>query len=171
MKKVWVLISMILIMGVVAGCQDKSDAAKEVDLSKMYDEIKNKVDEDTGGYLDSYLDIDLKEETDDPLVDMQVETLGINLDSIKNGFILAPMMNVNSDLIILFEAADEAEVEALKEALEKQKEAQVQTWEMYLPDQYEKVKNNIIKTDGNYLLYVTYEEPESIEAIFDSHFE
>jgi hypothetical protein len=79
-------------------------------------------------------------------------------------------MNVNSDEIILLKAKDEAHVKSLKEALEREKEAQIKTWEIYLPDQFEKVKNNVIKTNGNYLLYVTYGNPDEIEAIFDSYF-
>ena len=79
-------------------------------------------------------------------------------------------MNVNADEIILLEAKDEKQVASLKEALEKELEGQVQTWKQYLPDQYEKVENNVIKTNGKYLLYVTYTKPGNIEKVFDSSF-
>ena len=40
-------------------------------------------------------------------------------------------------------------------------------WEMYLPDQFEKVKNNLILSKGTYLIYITYDNPEAIEKIFN----
>ncbi|MCT8136712.1 DUF4358 domain-containing protein [Anaerobacillus sp. CMMVII] len=97
-----------------------------------------------------------------------MENQNISKEQLANGVVIAAMMNINSDLIILFEAADEKSAESLKEVLEREKEAQVQTWSQYLPDQYEKVKNNVITTDGNFLLYVTYSDPEKIVDVFNS---
>lgn len=176
MNKIIKGISLIMIIGILAtGCSNDSkqtNEAEDVPLEKIYEEIKEKVDTDTDGNIGGYLQIDLLEEDGvDPSADIYQETLQLDDNNIKNGFVLAAMMNVNADEIILLEASDENKVDELLKMLEQQLENQIQVWETYLPDQYEKVKNNIIKTNGNYLLYVTYENPEEIEAIFDSYFD
>lgn len=76
-------------------------------------------------------------------------------------------MNVNADEIIVLEAADEAQTDEVKTALENELAAQVQTWEQYLPDQFEKVKNNVILQNGTQFIYITYDQPEKIAQIFD----
>lgn len=121
---------------------------------------------------DVYYHLNLKEVDDsDPAAAVFVESLQINDEELANGMVLAPMMNINSDEIIFLEAKDASHVESLKTTLENELAAQDQTWSEYLPDQYEKVKNNIVKTNGNFLIYITYEHPEKIEEIFDKHFE
>lgn len=118
------------------------------------------------------MEVDLtKEETDDPAAEIYMENMDLKSDHIENGMILGSLMNVNSNEIILIEATDEEHVDSIKESLEKQLENEYRTWEQYLPDQFEKVKNNIIKTNGKFLLYVTYDDEKAIEDIFDSHFE
>lgn len=188
MKKISSLFVVILSLLLVVACsngtdnQKKEDAPKkEVSIEKMLTEIKEQIAKDleaggvpdalVDGKLQMYLETNLKDsEEDDPGIAMYTERMQLNQDDLAKGIILAPMMNVKSDEIIVLEATDEAKVAALKEALEREKDAQVQTWEQYLPDQYEKVKNNIIKTNGKYLIYITYDNPESIEKIFDNQF-
>src|SRR5690606_33701467 len=120
------------------------------------------------GSLDGYIQSDLVHPSeDDPQSAMFLERLGIKSDDLEAGFVIAAMMNINSDEIILLQAKDDSKVEELEAALKKELEAQTSTWEQYLPDQYEKVKNNIIKTKGNYLIYITYEDPEALDAVFD----
>lgn len=109
---------------------------------------------------------DLTDE-EDPTGQMYMDTMGIDRDLLASGFGYQSMMNVNSTTIIVLEAASADDVPAVKEGLEAYLENQVNIWSQYLPDQYEKVENNIIKTEGNYFIYITYDNPESIEAIFD----
>ena len=120
------------------------------------------------GQLAFYMETDLTASEDsDPAVTIWVEKMDLDTDKLTNGKAIAPMVNINADEIILLEAKDEAAVDSLKESLEKELAGQVQTWQQYLPEQYEKVEKNIIKTNGNYLLYVTYTEPKKIEKVFD----
>lgn len=117
-----------------------------------------------------YLETDLTaSEDEDPAVAIWLEKMGLDQAKISKGLVIAAMMNVNADEIIVLEAKDEADVASLKESLEKELENQDMTWKQYLPDQYEKVEDNIITTNGKYLLYVTYSEPDKIEEIFNSH--
>lgn len=122
------------------------------------------------GKLTYFFETDLKaSEESDSAVPIWIENLDVDVEELEKGVVISPMMNVNSDQVILFEAKDEKDVESLRGSLEKALEAQDQTWSQYLPDQYAKVKKNRIKTNGKFLLYVTYESPEKIEKIFDTN--
>ena len=41
--------------------------------------------------------------------------------------------------------------------------SQEQTWSTYLPDQYEKVQNNVTGRVGNLLYYITSDHPQELE--------
>lgn len=187
MKKIFSLILLTFVFSFVAGCTNQSDEQKEkpveVSLENIVSEIKEQIAEDmkeqgagedvyVDGKLQSYIETDLKAtDESNPSGAIYLEKLKLNQEELENGTVIAAMMSVKSDEIIVLEAADEKHVASLKEALEREKEAQMKTWEVYLPDQFEKVKKNIIKTNGKFLLYATYENPEKIEKIFDKSFE
>jgi hypothetical protein len=185
MKKLMNLVVFVLVFGLVVGCSnqdsEKNEEAPKVTLEEISQKIKEQMAADmkeqgagedvlVDGELQGYIEVDLMDDKD-PSTPIYMEKMKLNKEELEDGIVLAAMMNVNSDEIILLKAKDEAHVKSLKEALEREKEAQIKTWEAYLPDQFEKVKNNVIKTNGNYLLYVTSGNPEKIEEVFDSFFE
>lgn len=114
------------------------------------------------GVLPGYTVIDMK---DTDALGMYADHF--NQDDIEQGTILTPMMNVKSTLIFVVKAKDEAAVTKVKEGLEKVKSDQEATWSTYLPNQYELVKANQIKVQGNYLLYVTCDKADDIVKIFE----
>ncbi|MGM9926802.1 MAG: DUF4358 domain-containing protein [Bacillus sp. (in: firmicutes)] len=168
-----------LLLGVVGCGNNEADNEKDdVKLEEILTSIKEQIAEDleaggveeaiVEGNLQGYTEVDLLS-TNDSNAAIYIEKLNMDTDALEEGFILQPMMNVKSDEIILLKAKDEEHVDKLKELLEAEKLVQVETWERYLPDQYEKVKNNVIKVNGSYLLYVTYENPEKIVQIFENN--
>ncbi|SHJ72616.1 DUF4358 domain-containing protein [Paramaledivibacter caminithermalis] len=174
MKKIISLAFVVLTLFVFSGC---SKQEPNVAVNDIMEDIKNQIAKDMkaagvpedsfkDGKLPGILQIDFTSEESDPMIENMLELL--NKEDIEQGIGLVQMMNVKSDQIFVLKAADESKVSILKEALEKQKEKQEQIWSTYLPDQYEKVKNNIIKVNGKYLIYITYDNPEKIEEIFDN---
>ncbi|MBS4194336.1 DUF4358 domain-containing protein [Lederbergia citri] len=182
MKKAVSITGMIAIlfftlMGCSNGTNNKAGATG-VSIEEIVQSIKEKIAEDLAavgvadalkdGVLQSYIESDLvNKDENNPNSEFLMEKLSIDPNDLENGYIIAAMMNINSDEIIILKAKDESKVDGLIEVLKKEKEAQVATWEQYLPDQYDKVKNNIIKVKGPYLIYITYEHPEKLEKIFD----
>lgn len=184
MKKWFLVMSLVLSLVVLGACgnkeADKSNSGsdkQEVALEEINQEIKDTIVEDlkaggveeplVDGKLMSYFEVDLMD-AENPQRDLYLEKLGIQEDQLEKGYVYAAMMNVNADEIILLEAKDETAAAALKAGLEKELAAQTQTWEQYLPEQFEKVKNNLIKQNGNKLIYITYDKPEKIAEIFDA---
>ena len=85
---------------------------------------------------------------------------------LAEGLVTAPMINIRSDEVIVLKAKDKKDVPALEEMLQKELENRLDLWATYLPDQHEKVKNTIIKVQGNYLLYATWSDAPALEAAF-----
>ncbi|MCY6370091.1 DUF4358 domain-containing protein [Clostridium ganghwense] len=174
MKRILSLAIVVLSIFAFGGCAKKTP---NVPVKDIVESIKNQMTEDMkaagapeesfkDGKLPGFMEIDLTSEETEPFAKPVKEKY--NMEDLEEGIVLQQMMSVKSDLIIVLKAKDESKVENLKAVLEKEKEQQEKIWSQYLPDQYEKVKNNIIKVKGNYLIYITYENPEKIEAIFDN---
>ena len=178
MKKITVALLLSMFSVILFGCGNSANNESNVSLSELMSSIKEQIasDLEAGGVEGALVDGELQgftladltsENTEEA---MYAEKLNIDPKMLNAGYILVPMMNVKSDEIILLEAKDEAQVETLKQGLEEELQAQINTWQQYLPDQYEKVKNNVITTNGRYLLYVTYDNPDVIVKIFNDQF-
>lgn len=172
MKKILSLLLVTITVFAFVGCSQEAPEVN-VPVSDILEAIKEKMAEDMkeagvsednlkDGNLPGYMETDLTSEEQNPTTEL------FNLEDIEEGIVLQQMINIRSDMIIVLKAKDESKVESLKASLEEVKEGQVNTWSQYLPDQYEKVKNNILKAEGKYLIYVTYDDPEAIEEIFDN---
>lgn len=176
MKRLALMVISLFLVGVLAACGGKDTIEEEkVSLEEIYTDIKDEMAKDlkeggveeplVDGKLQSYLELDLTKS--DPENEFFIERLQLDKEQLEAGYVIAALMNVNADEMILLKAKDEESVPALKEILENELKNQVQTWEQYLPEQYEKVKNNMIKTNGQYLIYITYDQPEKIAELFN----
>lgn len=178
----WIGLFTLLLILAACGNQGESDdktTSEGPKFETVYTEIENALKEtlmadgdmSEDEVLMGYFIEDLTATDDEAsMVDVLLERMDLDPSKLANGKAIGNMMNVNADEIILLEAKDEADVDLLKESLENELAAQVQTWEQYLPDQYEKVKNNRIETKGKYLLYVTFSDPDKIISVFNEQF-
>ncbi len=171
MKKILAVVMVCLVMAAAVGCgQEEANVPVSTIVAGIKEEIGKDLkaggvpeDQFKDGQLPGYMEVDLVKEKLS-----QYPQLEFNKEDIEEGILLSPMINIRADQIIILKAQDKDKVDVLKQALEKLKEGQLKIWESYLPDQYEKVNNNIIKTQGRYLIYITYDNPEAIEKVFDS---
>lgn len=167
---------MMAACGTQSSDEQNKNQAQEVKFTDILSNIKDQIsadlkDEGVDDMSQTHQEADLKDTDDENSVaNIWIEKMKLNPESLANGTVIAALMNVNADEIILLEAKDEKQVAELKKSLENELAAQVQTWEQYLPEQYEKVKNNKIVTKGKFLLYVTYTDPEAIEKAFNESF-
>lgn len=182
MRKFLIIIIISIDMFGLVACgnsNNTNNVENNISVSDLMEDVKEQlardIEEDSGdnlleddGTLSGYIQADLLEDTDEePFVDLLLDRSELDSDMLDEGQFLAPMMNINSNEIIILKAKDEEDVDSLKEALEREQDVQIGIWEQYLPDQYEKVKENIIKTKGTYLLFVTADDASSIEDLFD----
>lgn len=187
-KKLTGILASAFAVTALVGCSDASDKTNKEETSQeqtqvatqtaeeMMTKVKEQIAADfkaggieeevlVDGVLQGYAEIDLL--SDDEMGAMLLEKMNITKEDLAEGRALLPLMNVKSDQIIILKAKGEDKVEVLEQGLQLAKEDQIAAWSTYLPAQLEKVQNNIIKTDGTSLMYITYDTPEVIADILE----
>lgn len=170
MKKTIVIVLVASLILALAGCnQEKpevnvpvNDIVENIKEVIKNDMIENGVSEEkfTDGSLPGYSVKGVKDS-------FAFKNLEVDDTWLEEGTAIMQMINIKSDMIVVLKASDEEYVDELAEVLTSLLKGQENTWSSYLPDQYEKVKNNIMKLHGKYLIYITYDNPEKIEKVFD----
>lgn len=170
MKNLKMMLMALLALGLIVGCGKESEENQESKettplgvITKIQETLADKHDlsleDDT---LSGYMLIDMKN------VDEMMLYEGIFDEAdIESGYVLQPMMNVKSELIMVAKAKDGDSAKNIKASYERVLSDQEATWSHYLPDQYEFVKNNEIKIQGNYVLYATSEYVDEVVEIFE----
>ncbi|MEK4712764.1 DUF4358 domain-containing protein [Sporosarcina sp. FSL K6-5500] len=182
MKKKFGMLICAMVIFTMVGCSGSglNDSIKdEVSVKDIMESIKGQVVQDIkdAGFDDGQTDEEILQnyvetnlvnaKTDDSMTQIFMERTELDKELLAEGLMFNSMFNINSDEIIVLKAKNEKDAESLKASLQKELDAQIQTWEQYLPDQYEKVKNNVLKTTGDFVLYVTYGNVDAVEQIFD----
>lgn len=91
-------------------------------------------------------------------------------NKLEDALVITHNMNVKSDMIVVLKAKTDADIPEVENYVKKLRDEQYKTWENYLPDQFEKVKQNMTKTMGRYVIYVTYDEPQNITSAVERLF-
>lgn len=94
----------------------------------------------------------------------------INTDDVEDFIIKVPMINVKATEIAIIKVKDVKNVENVKGSINKRVKDLERTWGQYLPDQYELVKNYILKSNGQYVVLIISEDAKKMEGTFDSFF-
>lgn len=75
-----------------------------------------------------------------------------------------PLTAVSGDMVLIFKAADDAGVSAIREKLENYRSQKLAEMNNYLPDEYEKIGKSSVKTSGSIVWLVVSAEQEAAEA-------
>lgn len=70
------------------------------------------------------------------------------------------------DEVLIVKANEKADLDQVKDAVEKRIDSQISTFEGYGPKQVALLKNAIVITKGNYLFYGTGSKTDEIEEVF-----
>ena len=81
------------------------------------------------------------------------------------------MMNITATEFAIFEAKTDADVDAIKKGINKRIEKLTTTWQQYLPDQYELVKNNKVLVNGKYVFFIVSKNSDYAKNAFDRAFD
>jgi len=187
MKRMLGIMIGALIVFAMVGCSGSADGEKgkekevapEVSVEEVMDGIKGQVVQDVkdAGFdegqsdeelIQSYMQLDLVNgDKEDPFIQMLLERTELDTGLLEEGYLFAPIFNTKSDEIIVLKAKSNEDAEVLKASLQKELDAQIQTWSQYLPDQYAHVEKNVLKTKGKYVVYITYSNVDAVEKVFD----
>ena len=91
---------------------------------------------------------------------------GIDPEKFEEVSVYGTMINVKANEIIVIKVKNEADISTAKSVLEARKQQVYKTWEQYLPDQFEMVKQGVIKTNGKYAALIITPEVSKVEAEF-----
>ena len=83
--------------------------------------------------------------------------------------IAAAMMNVSSDNLAVIKAT-EGNADKVAEALEKRRSDVENSFAQYLPEQYEKAQNGLVKTQGDWVFLVILDDIPAAEELIDGYF-
>ena len=132
MRKFLGVMALSALIFVATGCAADDKESADVAVSDIMDAIKEQMAADmkesfggeeplVGGELQGYIEADLTAvDSEDPLVAMFHERLELKEEELSSGIALAPMMNVNSNEIIILKAKEKGHVESLKKALRRE---------------------------------------------------
>ena len=160
----------------LCGCGMKDEVKKDMatidDISttitsEMKSHLMNMgaaVEEDfKDGMLPSYSVMRLKDEN----FQLPIE---YDKNKLEDALIITHNMNVKSDMIIVLKAKTDADIPEVENYAKMIRDEQYKAWENYLPDQFEKVQQNMTKTFGRYVVYVTHDEPQKITSAVEKMF-
>ena len=98
--------------------------------------------------------------------DLYKDIYGIDPDTFEAVVVYGTMINVKANEIIVVKVKNEADIGLAKSALEERKNQVYKTWEQYLPDQFEMVKQGVIKTNGKYAALIISPEASNVANKF-----
>lgn len=79
-----------------------------------------------------------------------------------------PAMNVHATEITVVKFKENISENDAEKFFEKRQKSLEQTWETYLPDQYEIVKDSVVAVRGQYALYCVGENADKAEDAFEN---
>lgn len=164
MKKVSIILSVILLIGLFTGCSStngNSDNSSSTGSNVTTDEIWNNIEKTinpSGDALPSFMD--------NVTVDILGQLYGLVSDDVEQFTLKTPMMNVQATEIFIAKVKP-GRMDAVKEAVAKRQKALDETWNRYLPDQYELVTNYKTAEKGDYIIFVVAEKADEIIKVFE----
>ncbi|MFC5404479.1 DUF4358 domain-containing protein [Cohnella soli] len=99
------------------------------------------------------------------------ESYGIDTSTLASFSVRAPLINIKTNEIAVFEVKNAKSIDAIKKGIVKRAEDVQKMFEHYLPDQYENAKNYKIVVKGNYVLFIISESAADLEKAFTTAFD
>ena len=147
MKKIIsVIMAGILSMSLLTACGGGKEATASYDVNEVLTTITDAVPLAMPGEVtEEYLTI----------------MMGLDMADVANYAGMMAMVNVSADCVVVIEAA-EGKIDTVKAALENTKQSIVNSFELYLPDQFEKANAGRIVVKGNYAVLAIAGDNETI---------
>lgn len=94
----------------------------------------------------------------------------INSTELDDFALFTAPSNIKSDEIAIFKVKDSSNIESIKDKVTKRIDKQAKSFSGYLPDEYYLIQHNIVKVNGNYVIFVISKDAEKVSNAFDEAF-
>lgn len=91
---------------------------------------------------------------------------GLNANDYEGITLYAPVTNMDAEELLIIKLKDNAQAEAVTEAITKRLETQKSSFEGYGIEQFDLLENHILDVQGNYILYVVHPDADKADAAF-----
>lgn len=155
-KNVFALtVIMVIILALLTGCSSKDTTSKEPSI----DEIDQNINDD--------VDISNMVESDS---DKLEKLYDIDIDKVDNFKLYTAKTNIEANELLILKVKNEEDIGDIKEDINDRIESQTNSFKDYLPDEYFLIEKHVLKSNGNYIIFIISEEAEKIESLFDKSF-
>lgn len=150
-----ILLFVFVIANFLTGCFSSDTETKNPSVKDIGDSIKESVDFSNMVELDE---------------DRFERIYGVDLNKIEDFFIYVPSSNISASEVAVIKVKDSSDVDYIKDKINMRVEKQAKSFKDYLPEEYYLIDNHILKSKGDYILFVISEDADKIEEIFDNSF-
>ncbi len=157
MKRFLILMLALSILFVAAACTDKNNNNVNVAVNDIAQKILDELE----------LDEHMMEMPDE----MSLDAYPFDRDLVSEYVIYQAIFSTSADEFAIFKVKNQSDIETIKDAIESRIDQVSKVWETYMPGQYEKVKNKLVITNGNYVFVSVLEDQDKVEDIFKSFME
>ncbi len=159
MKKIVALIAaLMVVLFALTACQSENKTPA-VDPVKAVAAVKDEFYAANADNLPAFMELD---------AEMLKDFYGMDPEWLTAYVCNVPMMNVHATEIFVAHVKD-GQMDNVKAALDARKASLDATWAMYLPAQYELVKNSVTMEKDGFILFAVTEHTDSIKSIFEKN--
>lgn len=151
----WGMVLFTFILFILTSCSSKRAMDKNISIKDIDEKIRETVDLSNMNIGDS--------EKLEKLYDIDIEDL-------EDFILYTSTKNIEASEIALLKVKDVNKIDDIKDKITARIEEKSNSFKDYIPDEYYLIEKHVLKTKNNYILFVIFEDVETIEKIFDESF-
>lgn len=130
-------------------------------------ELKDPSIKDIENSIQPYVDSEIMKKGDSK--DLK-KLYGINSKDIEDFILYIPQSNMKASEIIVIRLKSKDNKEEIKEKLEKRAKSQSNSFENYVPEEYDLIENKVLEEKGNYIFMAINKDSDKIKESFNKNF-
>ncbi|MCC3372897.1 DUF4358 domain-containing protein [Cohnella sp. REN36] len=152
MKSLFVLSTVLILCGILIGCSQKNEGAKDIPVPAIEERIKQ---------------VASLEEMEKGDMNKLKKLYRMDADEVQDFVLYTAESNVEANELAVIKVKQENQAEVVKEKIMKRIEAQEVKLKDYRPEQFDLVEKHVLKVKGLYILFTVSKDAEQIERAFD----
>lgn len=91
---------------------------------------------------------------------------GLSAEDYEGVLLYYPTTNMGAEELLVIKLSDTDQQQAVKDAVTKRVQTQMDSFEGYGVDQYAMLEKSVVEVQGNYILFVSAADPASVQKAF-----